>query len=236
MIGSRHFAVVFALCGLLAPALAHAQQDDDLIPTARNWISPERFIFETRFGPYHPDKNDLPGFRTFFADDSGPAIGLELDVIAYRLDDILYVTGGGGIGTVHFTGNTLDMATGQETSEENDFSILPLDLVATVRIDALARMLGIPFIVTGKVGYEWARWSTNSGSKQDANGWSVGLTYAAQLGLDLDTFEPRAARAMDEEWGINHSFLFFELYEFAPSKQSLPIGNLQWCAGLGFTF
>jgi hypothetical protein len=225
-----------ALCALLAPALAHAQDDDDLLPSERNWVSPERFIIETRFGPYKTDRIDLPAFHSFFSDDSGPALGIELDVIAYRLDDLVYVTGGGGIATMHFTGNTLDMETEQATSEENDFSIMPLELLASVRIDALPRKLGIPFILTGKIGYEWARWSTDSGSQEDANGWSVGLTYGAQLALDLDTFEPRAARSMDEEWGINHSFLFFELYEFSPSKQSVPIGNLQWCAGLGFTF
>jgi len=234
MNGSRLIAAVLALSAL-APALAHAQNDDDLIPPARNWISPERFVLETRFGPYHTDRQDLPAFRSFFADDSGPLLGLELDVIAYRLDDIVYLTGGGGIGTAHFTGKTID-ATGNETSEETDFSLLPLQLMVSVRIDALARQFGIPFIVTGKLGYEWARWSTDSGSVDDADGWSVGLTWAAQLALDLDTFEPHAARNMDEEWGINHSFLFFELYKFIPSSQSLPIGNLQWCAGLGFTF
>jgi len=57
-----------------------------------------------------------------------------------------------------------------------------------------------------------------------------------QLGLDLDTFEPAAARNMDEEWGINHSFLFFELFGFEPSNESLPLTGTQWAIGLGFTF
>jgi hypothetical protein len=112
----------------------------------------------------------------------------------------------------------------------------PLNLLATVRFDALARKLSVPFIITGKLGYQWARWSTESGGAEDADGWSVGLLWAAQLALDLDAFEPSAARNMDEEWGINHSFLFFELNRFSPSEQSLPIGGTAWCAGLGFNF
>ena len=42
---------------------------------------------------------------------------------------------------------------------------------------------------------------------------------------------------MDEEWGINHSFLFFELFGFEPSGKSLAVGDdLTWTAGLGFMF
>lgn len=231
----RRLLAAALACAALGAAPAAAQQDDDLIPPARSWISPEQFIVEARVGPYRPDKEELPAFRTFFSDDAGPLLAVELDVIAYRLPDILYVTGAGGIGVVNFDGKTLDEA-GDATSEETSFSFLPLQLLATVRFDALARKLGIPFIVTGKLGYQWAHWSTDSGGSDDADGWSVGLAYAGQLALDLDTFEPSAARNMDEEWGINHSFLFFELFRFEPSEESLPIGNTAWCGGLGFTF
>jgi len=227
-------AAALLACALQA-APAAAQLDDDLIPSGRSWISPERFIVEFRIGPYHPDYNGLSGFRTFFNDDRGPLLGLELDVIAYRIEDLLYFTGGGGIGTAHYSGHTLD-ASGQDTSEATEFSILPLQLLASVRFDGLARKLSVPFIITGKLGYQWARWSATSGGQDDADGWSVGFLWAAQLGLDLDTFEPSAARNMDEEWGINHSFLFFELFDFEPSSKSLPIGNLAWSAGLGFNF
>ena len=228
-------SIALGALGSLAAAPAAAQQDDDLIPTARNWISPERFMLEVRVGPYRPDKAEVPAFNTFFSDDVGPLLAVELDVIAYRLDELLYLTGAGQIGTVSYSGKTLDRL-GDETSEETEFSMQPLALLATLRVDALARKLSVPFIVTGKLGYQWARWSTESGGSEDADGWSVGLLWAAQLALDLDAFEPSAARGMDEEWGINHSFLFFEMYGFNPSADSLPIGNTAWCAGLGFTF
>ena len=73
-----------------------------------------------------------------------------------------------------------------------------------------------------------------SGNQDDANGWSLGLVYAGQVALDLDTFEPSAARRMDEEWSINHSFLFFEIAGFEPNSDSVPLGDLTWSLGLGF--
>ena len=229
-------ALLCAHAWLFGSSLASAQMDEDLIPETHSFVSPEHFGVEFRVGPYHPDMgtgNDA--FEAFYSDDDGPLLALELDVIAYRFDDIVYFSGGGEIGTVHFKGKTLDMQ-GNETAEETSFSMLPLQLLATVRFDALARELSVPFIITGKLGYQWAHWSTESGDVEDAEGWSVGLTWAAQLALDLDTFEPGAARMMDEEWGINHSFVFFELNEFKPSSESLPLRGVSWIAGLGFTF
>jgi len=223
-------AAAFALLAL--PGVASAQTDDDLLPASRSWISPENFALELRVGPYHPD---VAQFDAFYGSDSGPLLALELDVIAWRLEDVLYVGGGGGIGTASFSGHTLDML-GARTSEETSFSMVPLQLLAVVRVDALARKLSVPFILTGKLGYQWASWSTDSGGSGDASGWSVGVAWAAQIALDLDFFEPSAARQMDEEWGINHSFLFFELYGFEHSSQSLPLDNREWAAGLGFMF
>jgi hypothetical protein len=205
--------------------------EDDLIPPQYTFESPERFAFEARIGPYHPDLGS--SFDTFFSDDDGPLMALELDVIGYRLDDVLYLGGGGGIGWMNFTGKTLDMS-GAETSEDTSFEVVPLNLVAVLRLDVLPRKLGIPFIFAGKVGYQWAHWSTESGGREDASGWSLGLVYGAQVALDLDTFEPGAARKMDEEWGINHSFLFLELFGFEPGSDSLDIGDVTWTAGLGF--
>jgi hypothetical protein len=233
-----------ALCivGILGGADRAAAEDeviggayDDTLPPNRGYISPERFTVELHVGPYQPSMNGNDAFKTFFNDDIGPLIAVELDVIGYRLKDILYVSGAGGVGTAGFKGKTVNEA-GLETSEETTLSLKPLDLLAVLRVDALARKLSVPFIVTGKLGYEWTHWSTDSGGSDKHSGWSVGLLWAAQLALDLDTFDKRAARTMDEEWGINHSFVFIELFGFSPTKASLPIGDQSWSAGLGFVF
>jgi hypothetical protein len=234
-------ALTLALtAGIAGPALADTPPPpppafDQPLPPDRSWVTPERFTLEFRIGPYTPTMGGNDAFRTFFSDDLGPLLALELDAIAYRLKDLLYLSGGAGIGTAGYHAHTLNSA-GVATSEETTFNLLPLNVLAVARIDALARKLSVPFIFTGKIGYQWAHWSTDSGGSDSQKGWSVGVLWAAQVALDLDTFDRRAARAMDEEWGINHSFVFFEFFGFEPSKQSLEIGDRTWCAGLGFVF
>lgn len=216
---------------------ARAQTDDDLVPSQRTFTSPERFTTEFRIGPYTPDLGNNDAFDEFFADDSGLLLEIELDVIAYRLPNILYVAGAGGIGWANYEGHTRDQADfDTETSEETTFEVIPLNLLAVLRIDALSRQLGIPFNFAGKLGYQWMHWDAESGGSDDADGWSQGVLWAGQVALDLDTFEPRQARMLDEEWGINHSFLFFEIFGFEPGGSSLEIGDTTWTAGLGFVF
>jgi hypothetical protein len=229
--------VAFALACVAAIASkpAAAQTMDLPPPPERRWISPERFTIELRIGPYSPSMGGNDAFKQFFNGDSGPLLAAELDVIAYRIKDILYLSGGGGIGTAVYSGHTIDLA-GMPTSEETSLNLLPLNLLAVARFDALPRKLGIPFILTGKLGYQWMHWKTDSGGTDTHDGWSIGVLWAGQIALDLDTFDHRAARTMDEEWGINHSFVYLELFGFEPSGKSLPVGDRTWCTGLGFVF
>jgi opacity protein-like surface antigen len=225
-----------------AASVARAEQPpppppafDQPLPPNRSWMTPERMTLEFRIGPYSPSMGGNDAFHTFFSDDSGPLLALELDVIGYRLNDILYLNGGAGIGTAGYHGKTLN-SSGVATSEDTSLNLVPLNLLAVARIDVLARKLSIPFIFTGKLGYQWMHWTTESGGTDQHSGWSIGLLWAAQIALDLDTFDRRAARTMDEEWGINHSFVFFEFFGFEPSGASLELGDHSWCAGLGFVF
>ena len=59
---------------------------------------------------------------------------------------------------------------------------------------------------------------------------------AFRFALELDFIEPRAARRLDEDWGINHSYLFVELYGSLLGS-SIPMRDaFTWSAGLGLTF
>jgi len=230
---SRWIAVIATLACLWS-ARASAQSDDDLVPATRDFSSPERMMLELRVGPYQPELGNINAFDRLFADDDGLLLGLELDVIAYRLDDLLYLNGAAQIGWAKYKGAALDRTTGAATREEAQLEIFPLSLLAVARLDAFARQLGVPFIVTGKLGYTWMHWSTETGGADNASGWSLGFAYAAQLALDLDSLDQGAARVMDEEWGINHSFLFLELHGFEPNDDSHPLGDMTWALGLGF--
>jgi hypothetical protein len=216
--------------------LASAQTDANTIPASRPFESPERFIVELRGGPYGPDFKDNPAFENYYQGDVGPFLGLQLSYIALRLPELAYLTFGGGFGWADYSGKAREIATRERVSEDTNLTILPLSAIAALRVDAMARRLKVPFIFTGKVGFQWVHWNTSTGENDDASGWSVGFLWGAQLALDLDLFERAAARSMDEEWGINHSFLFFEFYDFIPTADSLELGDTSWLLGLGFNF
>jgi hypothetical protein len=211
---------------------ARAQEADDLVTRNTTYDSPERFALELKIGPYVPDVDD-EAFEDIYHDDSGLMLGLELEVIAFRLKDILYLNGGAGIGYADYTGPAREVGTDEETGEEADFDIVPLSLKGVLRIDALARLLDIPFIFTGKLGYAWFIWDDEKGNQDIADGISHGLVWAGQLALDLDFFDRAAARMLDDEWGINHSFLFFEVYG-VDTREGLELDETTWSAGLGF--
>ncbi len=212
---------------------AHAQSDASTIPAARNVSTPERYIIELRGGPYQPD---LGSFDRFFGGDLGPYLGLQVSYILYRLPNIAYLAAGGGFGWSNYSGAAIAVNGSGNVTEETSLTLLPLSAIAQIRLDVLPRKLGIPFLLAAKVGWQWAFWDTSTGAQNDASGWSTGLLYAGQLALDLDSFDSAAARSLDEEWGINHSYLFFEIYRFSPTSASLPIGGTGWVLGLGFNF
>lgn len=210
---------------------SRAQIHDDYIVASKTYDSPERFALELRIGPYVPDVGNR-AFDEIYTDDSGLLMALELDVIAFRLLDILYFNIAGGIGYADYTGTT-QSDSGIDTGEESNFDMVPLSLLAVLRVDALARLLDIPIILTGKIGYTWVVWDDEKGGRDIDDGISHGLSWAGQLAIDLDLFDKRSARMLDDEWGINHTFLFLEVYGLNTFK-GLELNETTWAAGLGF--
>ncbi len=218
----------------LAPGRAAAQEGlaDWSEPT--NPASPQRFALELRVGPYTPDTGD-PVFERVFG-GSSLLFGAEFDFMPLRIPDVLSLGVGAGFGSVSYSGKAASLD-GTATSEATSLSLLPMSLLAVLRLDALPRLTGIPLLLTGKFGADLVYWSSSTGDAQDGEGLSPGLRWAAQAALELDFFEPRAARALDDEWGINHSFLFAEVYGSTAGGRSLPVGTpFAWSAGLGFVF
>lgn len=212
---------------------AQSELDPHFKPATRKIESPERFIVELRGGPYHIFSGEA---YDYFKNDVGPNLGVQLDGIVYRMPRLFYVTVGASIGTVSFANKATQTNTEMRVGEETSFALQPITATAQFRFDALPRRLGIPLILSGRIGWEWAHWSTDTGSRSDGSGWSLGPVFSGQAALDLDTFEPGGARALDEEWGINHTYLFAEVFHFAPTSKSLPVGATSWLIGLGFVF
>jgi hypothetical protein len=235
--------VTLCLPAAVSPPTAAAQESsvlsDDYVAAHRSFESPELFTLELRIGPYEPDVGN-DSFSQAYPDDDGPLLGAELDFIAFRLKEVLMLGVGASIGFANYSGEAPSRDAWesgnqvQRTDEETDFDLIPLAALGVLRVDALARKLSIPFIFTGKIGYRWAIWSSEGGGGGDDSGVSPGLIWAAQIALDLDFFDRRAARLMDEEWGINHSFIFFEVYGTDTSGDATPMDDTIWAAGLGF--
>ncbi|HEY2732913.1 MAG TPA: MXAN_2562 family outer membrane beta-barrel protein [Polyangiales bacterium] len=219
---------------------AHAQgiteTDPMLIPADGKKESAERFILEVRGGASSPDVTRDTRYGTFFRGDIGPNLGAELDGVILREPTWFYLTLGGSIGTIGFSGHALALNSDVTVSEKTTLSLIPITGVIGFRFDGLARRFRVPLVLTARGGWEWMHWSTGTGARDDAAGWSVGPVISAQVALDLDSFEPGGARNLDEEWGINHTFVFAEIYRFIPVAKSLALGDTSWLAGLGFIF
>ena len=198
--------------------------------------SPELFTFELRVGAYRP--NLEPAFTTSFGGDLGPLLSLEFDVHLFRIPYIGPVAIGGNFGWVEWTGAATTATATTGNVGETGMSLVPMALLGMVRIDGLARELRVPVVITPKLGLDVGYWQTGTTGVTQGEGWSVGLRWAVQIALELDFLEARAARRVDQEWGINHTVIFCELFGSTMGGASmLPVGtDLAWVAGLGVTF
>lgn len=225
--------VVVAAMGLCtaqarAEAIGEAQEE--------GW-SPEGYLLSLGVGVYRPD----PGSQAFdvvYPGDNGPLLLVSFDFFLYRipfLGPIGIDIGGGWAGYKGLACElTADTSCGGST-QTSKFSIFPLNTMAVLRIDALARATPVPFVLTGKIGYTNVFFNEDTGSGKQG-GRSGGLGWAAQFALELNFMNPRRANALDEDWGINSSFFFFELAG-ADANSRAPVGDkLYFTGGLGLTF
>ncbi len=210
----------------------------------RSYESPERFSWELlRIGTYRPafdnsvDSSGNNPFGLLFDGDRGPLVATELDVYIYRIPYVGPIGVGVGAGWARYKASTCTDATcSQRTNEGARFDLFPVSPLAVLRVDVLARELGIPVVFVGKIGADLVFYRYRQGATNNFEGFSAGLRWAAQLALELDFLDRGSARALDEDWGINHSFVFFELYG-SSANSDLSVGDsLAWATGLGFNF
>lgn len=216
--------VVAALAALLAPSFASAQYSDELAELARRETI-ESFAAELKVGPYV-----LSDGSSFF-NDRGPLVQFEMDYFAFRIPYVGLVGGGLALGWSRYEGEACADATcEQRLDEEVKLTAFPIAPLAVLRVDVLARELGIPIVLTGKVGLDVFVYNVSGGS--GGGGTTFGLRWGAQAALQLDFINPRRARALDEEWGINHTYLFVEFFGSSAQLAS----RFAWTIGLGLTF
>jgi hypothetical protein len=232
-------ALLFACAALLAvlvlPKAAEARAPDtfeEMYAKPTVIESPQWYALELKLGPYKPAAGGS-AFSDTFGKDRGWLLGLELDFVLYHIPYVGTINAGAGWGWANYDAKALLAGdSGGRSGETTEFTIYPMSALAVLRIDTLARQLNVPLLLTGKIGYDFVRWIAETGSRTDGDGLNKGLRWAAQAGLELDFFDRSSARALDEEFGINHTFLFFEYFE----SKTKGTGDRSFSIGFGALF
>ena len=233
----RSGASVLTLFTVLALAPDQVRAQSVGTSTEEGW-SPEGYLLSLGVGAYRPDPGD-PSFDLVYPGDNGPVLLVEFDFFLYRIPFVgpigIGIAGGwaGYKGTACILGASGEACT--PSSDRTKFSLFPLNVMAVLRIDALARKTAVPFVFTGKVGYNSVFFNESKGGAKQG-GRSHGFGWAAQLALELNFINPRRANALDEDFGINSSFFFFEVAG-SDANNRAPVGDkFYFTGGVGITF
>jgi len=223
--------VVLASCfASSAAARAPDTFDEDYHPPVAV-DSPQWYGFELRLGPYQPGTSQ--SFDRVYTDDNGLMLNVELDITVLHLPQKLgQVNVAGGFGWAKYEAKAFGEDGSTREGEKTKFVLFPLYALGVVRIDALARQTVVPLTFAGKLGYEAVRWTTETGGKNDGSGFNHGMRWGAQVAFELDFFDRGTARRLDEDWGVNHTFLLFEYYE----SRTKGTGDRNFTLGVGAVF
>ena len=107
--------------------------------------------------------------------------------------------------------------------------------MAVLRIDSLARKTPVPLVFAGKVGFNSVFFNEDIGAGKQG-GRSHGFGWAAQIALELNFVNERRANALDEDWGINSSFFFFEIAGSDANSRAQVGDKFYFTGGVGITF
>jgi hypothetical protein len=234
-------------CGvvLLGGSAARAEVDDS------SWRHPDRvrespqhYALELRVGPYVPRIDDdfqgaarLP-YASVFGDKRRVAVGLEFDWQALRIPMVGTLGPALGLSYTHMSSNAV-FDTGEASAEDTGLTIMPMYAVAVLRIDELARRTPVPLVAYGKAGLGYGLWWSGNDIETQLQGHSWGTHLAIGGMLLLDALDPHAASELDNETGINNSYLFFEWMDSrlggissTSDRSVLRIGTGTWMMGL----
>ena len=235
--------------------------------TATDWRpkgrepEPTYLAIEMRFGPYRPNvdqgvglvpcgANDLSctrsgPFQKVFGDDRRFMVGGEVDWQFLHVPHFASISIGGSVHYTSFSGPAVFRDGGGESAETASISIWPFAAIAALRLEVLARDLGIPLVPYVKFGPGVAFWSSSNGRGTSqakdgtlGRGHTFGLNYAAGVQLLLDFIDPQAAKTFAIERGVKHTYLFgeYSVMDYRGLGQSNPLylGDKNWRIGFMF--
>ncbi len=145
------------------------------------------------------------------------------------------------------------------SGDQNVFNMVPVELLAVYRFDVLDKRYRIPLIPYIKVGFGYYFWwfghsgsfvsQVNSVDGQgnkvavNASGGTPGFVLHPGVAIDLSALDPAAARAIDQEIGLNRVSIFIEMHGVwmqgccgGQNSMKLNLSDLTFTAGMGFEF
>lgn len=225
---SKDIATSFLIAGMLLLPSADAAADEPIIYQGTE----ERFTLELRGGPLQLNESV---FKSTFGADQGPLLGFEMDAHLFRIPKVALIGIGMQLGFAEWDAKA-DVVS-QDSGEKTGFSLVPITGLLSLRLDVLARTLHVPLVLVGKLGATVGHWETGKGSVKQADGWSWSLFWGAQLALEMDFLEPGSAKRLDSDWGINHFFLFGEIFGYEDVfSASYPVDAFTFALGAGVVF
>jgi hypothetical protein len=234
-----------------------------------DYQSSQWFAFELKFSPYTPHIDQSAGLTgTPFLDlftsqfksprELGPHLltQLEFDFQFFHKFGSLGV--GATLGfyrrTTHAfvaTDPPCEVPSCQRSGDETALNVVPMSLLLVYRFDVLALRYRVPLVPYFKIGLAYYAWfiqngsggiatATIDGQKRDGYGGSFGWVLNPGLAFLLDIIDPRTARTMDAELGINHTYLFCELHyadvDGFRARDRMNLSDLTLNAGIAFEF
>jgi hypothetical protein len=254
----RPIALVSAACvaaSVLVSPLASADPLIESSGTEYDWRqgtrrreSPQNWAFELRFGSYRPRVDEefeggAAPFKQVFGDKGRFLFGFELDWQALRIPYVGTLGPGFGWGYTSMSSPAKLSGTDTNSAESTKLWIMPMHLVAVLRIDVLPREVSIPLVPYGKVGMGYALWKASNelGASNFegtlGKGSSYGLHYAVGAALQLDFLDSSATQQLDNSVGINHAYAYFELVwsDLGGMRDGqMHVGTKSWVTGLAF--
>ena len=217
---------------------------------------------EMRFGPYRPNVDEGVGlvpcngvagctpdgpFHKVFGDDRRFMVGAEVDWQFLHIPHFASLAVGGTIGYTSFSGPAVFKDGSGESAETAGLTIWPFSALGVLRVEVIAREVGIPLVHYVKVGPGVAFWSSSNGrgtshdrtDGTEGRGHTFGLTYAVGAQFLLDFLDPQSAKTFAIERGVKHTYLFGEYTVLdyrglGMQTRPLYLGDKTW--NIGFMF
>jgi hypothetical protein len=243
---------VLAVVAAARAARAQTFGEDAELAVGHRYRSSQKFAFELRFGPYRPDVDgEFDGARHPYKDffGSGQHLFTQLEFDYEILHRFGTVAVGLGLGYYSVTGTSpVADGTGLPSGDQSTMKVIPLSVSGIYRFDYFLERRNFPLVPYGKLGLDWGYWQITDGNDEIATdghggrgrGATLGWHAAVGLALVLDWLDPDAARDFDNEMGVNHTSLVFQLTHADISglgmSNQMHVGDTNWSLGLMFQF